>query len=89
VTDDTSLKKEARKRAQVERAHLKSPRAKLVKLADKICNLRDMVDRPPADWSLGRKQEYFEWAKAVVDGLRGAHGTLERLFDEAYARRPR
>ena len=48
-----------------------------------------MVDRPPADWSLGRKQEYFDWAKAVVDGLRGAHGTLERLFDEAYARRPR
>jgi guanosine-3',5'-bis(diphosphate) 3'-pyrophosphohydrolase len=89
VTDDTSLKKALRKQAQIDRAHLKSPRAKLVKLADKICNLRDMVDRPPADWSLGRKQEYFDWAKAVVDGLRGAHGTLERLFDEAYARRPR
>jgi guanosine-3',5'-bis(diphosphate) 3'-pyrophosphohydrolase len=89
VTDDPSLKKEARKLAQIEHAHLKTPRAKLVKLADKICNLRDMVERPPAEWSLGRKQEYFDWAKAVVDRLRGAHGTLERLFDEAYARRPR
>lgn len=89
VTDDKTMKKEARKRAQVEHAHLKSPRAKLVKLADKICNLRDMVERPPAEWSLGRKQEYFDWAKSVIDRLRGSHGTLERLFDEAYARRPR
>jgi len=89
VTDDKDLQKEARKRAQVEHAHLKSPRAKLVKLADKICNLRDMVERPPAEWSLGRKQEYFDWARSVIDRLRGSHGTLERLFDEAYARRPR
>jgi len=89
VTDDTALPREVRKQLQVEHAVQACEKAKLVKIADKICNLRDMVDRPPADWSLGRKQEYFDWAKAVVDGLRGAHGTLERLFDEAYARRPR
>ncbi len=88
VTDDTTLQKAARKRAQIDGAHLKSPRAKLVKLADKICNVRDMVERPPADWPLERKQEYFDWAKSVVDRLRGAHGTLERLFDEAFSRRP-
>jgi guanosine-3',5'-bis(diphosphate) 3'-pyrophosphohydrolase len=33
---------------------------------------------------MARKQEYFEWAKAVVDGLRGVHPGLEHLFDEAY-----
>jgi guanosine-3',5'-bis(diphosphate) 3'-pyrophosphohydrolase len=33
---------------------------------------------------MARKQEYFEWAKAVVDGLRGVHPGLEYLFDEAY-----
>jgi len=59
-----------------------------VKLADKICNLRDVADNPPADWDLQRRVEYFDWARAVVDQMRGAHAGLERLFDAAYARRP-
>ncbi|KGC43897.1 HD domain-containing protein [Burkholderia pseudomallei] len=84
VTDDKTLPKAERKRLQVEHATHISRRAKLVKLADKICNLRDVAKSPPADWSLERKQEYFDWAKAVVDGLRGVHPGLETLFDEAY-----
>jgi guanosine-3',5'-bis(diphosphate) 3'-pyrophosphohydrolase len=56
----------------------------LVKLADKICNLRDVAGNPPADWPLERRQEYFDWAKAVVDQLRGVHPGLEALFDEVY-----
>jgi guanosine-3',5'-bis(diphosphate) 3'-pyrophosphohydrolase len=83
VTDDKSLPKTERKRLQIERASQASREAKLIKLADKICNLRDVSGRPPADWSAERKQEYFRWAKAVVDQIRGVHPTLERLFDEA------
>ena len=88
VTDDKSLPKAERKRLQVEHAATMSRGAKLVKLADKICNLRDMADHPPAKWDLVRRREYFEWAKAVIDGLRGVHPKLEALFDAAYARRP-
>ena len=88
VTDDKSLPKAERKRLQVEHAPTISRRAKLVKLADKIANLRDIAASPPADWPLQRQQEYFDWAKAVVDGLRGIHQTLERIFDEAYKHRP-
>jgi len=84
VTDDKALPKAERKRLQIEHAEHISRRAKLVKLADKICNLRDIANSPPADWSVERKQEYFDWAKAVVDRLRGVHPTLEQLFDEAY-----
>jgi len=84
VTDDKTLPKAERKRLQVEHAAHISHRAKLVKLADKICNLRDIATSPPADWSLERKQEYFDWAKAVVDGLRGVHPGLEALFDEVH-----
>ena len=88
VTDDKSLPKAERKRLQIEHAaHLSTP-AKLVKLADKICNLRDVSDSPPQDWSLERKREYFDWARQVVDRLRGAHSRLEQLFDVEYARRP-
>jgi len=88
VTDDQSLPKMERKRLQVERAASSSAAAKLVKLADKICNLRDMRTRPPAGWELPRRREYFDWAKSVVDELRGIHPQLERLFDEAYDQRP-
>jgi len=88
VTDDKTLPKAQRKQAQIEHAAHLSHGAKLVKLADKICNVRDMAHSPPASWPLERRIEYFDWAKAVVDGLRGAHPGLEKLFDEAYARRP-
>ena len=88
VTDDKSLPKAERKRFQIEHAATVSRRAKLVKLADKICNLRDTACSPPSDWSTERQREYFDWAKAVVDGLRGVNPALEHLFDEAYKARP-
>ena len=88
VTDDQSLPKADRKRLQIEHAAGLSPAAKLVKLADKICNLRDVAERPPAKWDLQRRQEYFEWARRVIDQLRGAHAGLEAAFDAAYRRKP-
>lgn len=88
VSDDQSLPKAERKRLQVEHAAQVSDQAKRVKLADKIANLRDMADHAPAGWSLERRQEYFDWAKAVIDRVRGVDPVLERLFDQAYARRP-
>ena len=88
VTYDKTLPKEERKRMQIEHAAAASNKAKLVKLADKISNLRDIADNPPPDWSLERKQVYFDWAKKVIDQVRGVHHQLERLFDEAYLKRP-
>ena len=82
VTDDKRLEKSVRKQKQVEHAATISHEAKLVKLADKIANITDIINTPPADWSSDRKKEYFEWAKAVVDNLRGAHQGLEKDFDE-------
>ena len=88
MTDDKNLLKAERKRLQIEHAAHISREAKLVKLADKICNVRDVADHPPAKWDLTRRREYFEWAKAVVDRLRGVHPALEKKFDEAYALKP-
>lgn len=88
VTDDKSLSKQRRKALQIEHAPHLSRRAKLVKLADKICNLRDVASSPPVDWPMRRRRKYFDWAKKVVDGLRCVHPRLEALFDDAYAARP-
>lgn len=87
VTDDKALPKAERKRMQIEHAPALSREAKLVKLADKICNVRDVAERPPQGWDLARRREYFDWAKRVVDGLRGTHRPLEAAFDAAYAMR--
>ncbi len=88
VTDDKSLPKQERKRLQIEHAATLSEQAKLVKLADKICNVRDMSRSPPVNWSLERKAEYFVWAKQVVDAVRGVSPVLESLFDQEFASRP-
>ena len=88
VTDNKALPKAERKRLQIQHAPHASRRAKLVKFADKICNLRDISSSPPTEWSLERRREYYDWAKEVVDGLRGSHPTLEHLFDQAYKDRP-
>ncbi len=84
VTDDKRLPKTERKRLQVENASHKSPRAKLIKIADKISNLRAILSSPPVDWDLERQRDYFEWAARVIAGCRGANQALEAQFDEAY-----
>lgn len=88
VTDMKWLTRDLRKRLQRTRAKYSSKSARLVKLADKIVNLRDVAAHPPPGWSLERRREYFEWAKDVIDQLRGTHPDLERRFDEAYALKP-
>jgi guanosine-3',5'-bis(diphosphate) 3'-pyrophosphohydrolase len=88
VTDDKSLSKADRKQAQIDHAAQLSEQAKLIKLADKISNLRDVRDNAPAHWSLQRRQAYFEWAGKVIDQLRGAHPGLEAIFDEIYGQTP-
>lgn len=87
-TDDKRLGKMERKQAQIDRAGKISHKARLVKLADKIANVSDMDGAPPAGWSLERKREYFDWAKKVVDQMRGTHAALEARFDAEYTKRP-
>lgn len=83
MTDDKSLSKEERKEQQVLHAPHISRYAKLIKIADKICNVRDIGDKPPADWPRARRVEYLDWTERVVAGCRGVDERLERLYDEA------
>jgi len=85
LTDDKSLLKEVRKELQIEHAAYASFRAKQVKIADKICNIRDILKSPPHDWLAERKREYLEWATKVVNGCRGVNPGLDKVFDSALA----
>jgi (p)ppGpp synthase/HD superfamily hydrolase len=85
VTDDKSLPKAERKRLQVEHAPHKSPRARQIKIADKINNIQAITHTPPKDWPYQRKHEYLEWSEKVVHGLRGHNPALEALYDQVLA----
>jgi guanosine-3',5'-bis(diphosphate) 3'-pyrophosphohydrolase len=81
VTDDKSLPKQVRKQKQVEHAPHLSVGAKQIKLCDKTSNIREIMNNPPADWSIERKREYLDWGERVVAGLRGVNKKLEENFD--------
>jgi guanosine-3',5'-bis(diphosphate) 3'-pyrophosphohydrolase len=82
LTDDKSLDKAVRKQLQIEHAARISRRAKVIKLCDKIVNALDVIDSPPADWSVARRVEYLAWTVKVVAGCRGTNTALEKLYDQ-------
>jgi (p)ppGpp synthase/HD superfamily hydrolase len=82
VTDDKRLPKQERKRLQIAHAPQLSPKARLLKLADKISNVRSVMEEPPSDWSGQRRQEYFDWSAQVVAGCRGSNAALEQHYDQ-------
>jgi len=82
VSDDKSLPKQERKQKQITHSPGLSLGAKQLKLADKICNVRDIAYAPPGHWPRERRIDYLQWAEAVIEGLRGANGPLEHCFDD-------
>jgi guanosine-3',5'-bis(diphosphate) 3'-pyrophosphohydrolase len=75
VTDDKKLPKAERKRLQIKHAPNLTPRAKILKLADKISNLRSLATSPPADWPMQRRADYVIWTVKLcrVSGARPAY----------------
>jgi hypothetical protein len=81
TSDDMSLPKDERRRARIAAASRKSPRAKLVKTADLISNLRAVANSPPAGWGADRQLGYLDGCRQMMDAMRGPHPELEARFD--------
>lgn len=88
MTDDKSLPKAERKRLQIETAPHKSPRAQVIKLADKISNVRSIIHSPPADWDHERRRQYVDWARRVVEALSSPNPALKAEFERVCAQFP-
>ena len=86
VTDDKTKGKAERKRLQIVHSPHISEQAKLVKLADKLYNLRDLEWASPVGWSPERKHEYFLWSAKVILGCRGVSPAIEEQLDLVLAR---
>lgn len=82
VTDDKRLTQILRKKLQVQHAPGLSDAAKLIKIADKMSNIQELMQSPPQNWSVQRKQEYLDWAQNVFEGCRGVNRALEHKFEE-------
>ena len=85
VTDDKELPYAIRKELQVKFAPTLSLNAKKLKIADKICNIRDIISYP-LDWSTERKLTYLEWAQLVIKGCEGVNEELEKIFEHTLER---
>ncbi|HEY9454302.1 MAG TPA: HD domain-containing protein, partial [Bradyrhizobium sp.] len=82
VTDDMSLPKDRRRQKQIEDAPHKSPDAKLVKIADKISNVRARILSDPDAAERDDLADYVAWAEKVVAGCRGVNAMLDGTFDK-------
>jgi (p)ppGpp synthase/HD superfamily hydrolase len=82
VTDDMTLPKDERRRRQVVDAPKKSPGARLIKIADKISNIRARILPRPNQDERDDLIDYVAWAEKVVQGCRGANAMLDGTFDE-------
>jgi guanosine-3',5'-bis(diphosphate) 3'-pyrophosphohydrolase len=76
LTDDMSLPYHVRKQKQVDTAKQLSYRAKLIRLADKDCNIQDIFSYP-IDWSRDKKIAYLTNAELIAQQLKSIHPALE------------
>ncbi|WJR77685.1 HD domain-containing protein [Bradyrhizobium sp. NP1] len=84
-TDDMSLSKAERRKKQIEDAPHKSPGAKLIKIADKVSNVRARIFLNASAEQREELADYVAWAEQVVAGCRGVNAALDKMFDDAVA----
>ena len=85
VTDDMRLPKSERRRLQIVDAPGKSSSAKLLKIADKISNIRARILPDPSAAERDDLADYTAWAEQVVAGCRGGNAWLDATFDDTVA----
>jgi guanosine-3',5'-bis(diphosphate) 3'-pyrophosphohydrolase len=85
VTDNKALSYQEKKLHQIARAPFVSFEAKLVKLGDKLHNLRDLLRTTPEGWTEQRVLAYFHWAAQVVQGILGTNAALEEQIRQVLA----
>lgn len=78
VTDTPGLSTKDRRHRQLAWVKAASPRARLIRLADKTANLGAL----PHDWTPVHREEYLRWMTAMGSALGGTNAPLEALLAE-------
>ena len=80
LTDNKLLSYSERKQLQIDHAPKLSKDATLVKIADKISNITDVINESPPEWDINRCKEYIDWAEAVINNCHKVNTPLEKHF---------
>lgn len=86
VTDPEGLKGRSRRQRQVDHTAVCGRPVRLLKLADKISNVEELLDIAPERFDACGARNYLKWARRVVDICRGEAPVLEARFDASAAR---
>jgi len=82
MTDNKEASRAERKRQQVIEAAHQSVGAAQIKLADQLCNLKELRSGAPEEWSKARIDEYYQWAQTVIDRLPAANPELKKAASQ-------
>ena len=82
LTDNDMLTFSQRKQMQIDNAPYLSKDATLVRIADKISNVSDVIENPPPEWNQKRCNKYVDWAEAVMNNCQKVNQDLENHFFE-------
>ncbi len=76
-----TLSYEERKMRQIQNAPNLSYLARVIRIADKVCNIRDIIEYP-VDWTPEKKLNYVINSSQVLEQIKGTHPQLEELLQE-------
>ena len=82
LTNPPGLAAQESKAWQVEHAPSMCMQAKLIKLADRLYNIRDLKPAP-IGWSEEKVEGYYHWGQKLLNVLKGSNPRLEELLQEA------
>lgn len=85
LSDDMTVPKHERRRARISGAPHKSPRARLVKTADIISNLRALAKSPPAGWGCDRQLGYLDGCRTLVEAMGEGNAPLAKVYETTAA----
>ena len=81
VTDNMDINEKARKDLQIINASKLSQYASLIRIADKIANIYDLINYP-LNWTKKRKLRYIDWAIKVHENCKGRNAKLDKMFED-------
>lgn len=82
VTNHHEGNEEEKFREQLEGVGALSPKARIIRLADKIANVKAVLSYPPESWDIEKRSYYINWADRIIRALSGTNKNLEDYYEE-------
>jgi len=78
MTSKQGLSLKEQKKQQIMQAFRQNPSVAIIKLSDKLSNLKTLATSPPPSWSRDRIDQYFQWAQTVIENLPESNQLLKK-----------